>query len=134
MGAWSHTLGHAWLLFMPSRQRSCCVSPLGIESAEMAALARSVLVTGSSQGIGLELVRQLAASPRPPSTSLPLAETLRVQEGRSVQAQGMGMVWSQVGEGNLWSQHLCWLSATSGSGWVLQWGVTTLWPYSDTSA
>ncbi|XP_075571189.1 C-signal-like [Pelecanus crispus] len=32
----------------------------------MAALARSVLVIGSNQGIGLELVRQLAASPCPP--------------------------------------------------------------------
>ncbi|XP_062477301.1 C-signal-like [Pezoporus occidentalis] len=32
----------------------------------IAALARSVPVTGSNRGIGLELVRQLAASPRPP--------------------------------------------------------------------
>ncbi|XP_010021916.1 PREDICTED: uncharacterized oxidoreductase C663.06c-like, partial [Nestor notabilis] len=32
----------------------------------LAALARSILVTGSNHGIGLELVRQLAASPWPP--------------------------------------------------------------------
>ncbi|KAM6250791.1 C-signal-like [Spheniscus humboldti] len=51
---------------MLSRRQSCRVSPPGAEAAEMAALARSVLVTGSNRGMGLELVRQLAASPRPP--------------------------------------------------------------------
>lgn len=50
----------------------------------MAALAQSVPVTGSNWGIGLQIMRQLAASPCPPSTSLPSAVTLRVQKGRSV--------------------------------------------------
>ncbi|XP_050834817.1 uncharacterized protein LOC103816685 isoform X3 [Serinus canaria] len=66
MGAQSHTLGCAGLLFTPSRRQPCHVSPPGAEAGDMAALARSVLVTGSNRGIGLELVRQLAASPQPP--------------------------------------------------------------------
>ncbi|KAM9289553.1 LOW QUALITY PROTEIN: C-signal-like [Morus bassanus] len=65
MGTQSHTLGCTQLLFTPSRQQSCRVSPPSAEAVEMAALAWSILVMGSNQGIGLELVRQLAASPPP---------------------------------------------------------------------
>ncbi|XP_053808973.1 C-factor-like [Vidua chalybeata] len=51
----------------------------------MAALARSVLVTGSSRGIGLELVRQLAASPRPPQHVFATCRDPKGPRGKALQ-------------------------------------------------
>uniref|UniRef100_A0A8C3GY45 Uncharacterized protein n=1 Tax=Corvus moneduloides TaxID=1196302 RepID=A0A8C3GY45_CORMO len=51
----------------------------------MAALARSVLVTGSSRGIGLELVRQLAASPQPPQHIFATCRDPKGPRGKALQ-------------------------------------------------
>ncbi|KAL2300238.1 hypothetical protein Nmel_012206 [Mimus melanotis] len=51
----------------------------------MAALARSVLVTGSNRGIGLELVRQLAASPRPPQHIFATCRDPKGPRGKALQ-------------------------------------------------
>ncbi|OWK61690.1 17-beta-hydroxysteroid dehydrogenase type 6 [Lonchura striata] len=85
MGAQSHTLGCAGLLFTSSRRQPCHVSPPGAEAGDMAALARSVLVTGSSRGIGLELVRQLAASPRPPQHIFATCRDPKGPRGKALQ-------------------------------------------------
>ncbi|XP_075289519.1 LOW QUALITY PROTEIN: C-signal-like [Opisthocomus hoazin] len=50
----------------------------------MAALARSILVTGSSRGIGLELVTQLAASPRPPQHIFATCRDLEGPRGKAL--------------------------------------------------
>ncbi|XP_068059081.1 3-oxoacyl-[acyl-carrier-protein] reductase MabA-like isoform X1 [Anomalospiza imberbis] len=85
MGAQSHTLGCAGLLFTPSRRQPCHVSPPGAEAGDMAALARSVLVTGSNRGIGLELVRQLAASPWPPQHIFATCRDPKGPRGKALQ-------------------------------------------------
>ncbi|XP_010583493.1 PREDICTED: uncharacterized oxidoreductase C663.09c-like [Haliaeetus leucocephalus] len=51
----------------------------------MAALARSILVTGSNRGIGLELVRQLAASPRPPQHIFATCRDPKGPRGKALQ-------------------------------------------------
>ncbi|XP_048172802.1 uncharacterized oxidoreductase C663.09c-like isoform X1 [Corvus hawaiiensis] len=51
----------------------------------MAALARSVLVTGSNRGIGLELVRQLAASPQPPQHIFATCRDPKGPRGKALQ-------------------------------------------------
>uniref|UniRef100_A0A8C5TJ53 C-factor n=1 Tax=Malurus cyaneus samueli TaxID=2593467 RepID=A0A8C5TJ53_9PASS len=67
----------------------------------MAALARSVLVTGSNRGIGLELVRQLAASPRPPQHIFATCRDPEGPRGKVSAGIGSGMVLSQVDTVNL---------------------------------
>ncbi|RMC09189.1 hypothetical protein DUI87_14196 [Hirundo rustica rustica] len=62
----------------------------------MAALARSVLVTGSNRGIGLELVRQLAASPRPPQHIFATCRDPKGPRGKVSVGTGNGMVLSQA--------------------------------------
>ncbi|KFP89157.1 C-factor, partial [Acanthisitta chloris] len=49
------------------------------------ALARSVLVTGSNRGIGLELVRQLAASPQPPEHIFATCRDPKGPRGKALQ-------------------------------------------------
>lgn len=80
----------------------------------MAALARSVLVTGSNRGIGLELVRQLAASPRPPQHIFATCRDPEGPRGKVSAGTGSGMVLSQVGRGDPCSPQPCWLAALAG--------------------
>ncbi|RLW01344.1 hypothetical protein DV515_00008151 [Chloebia gouldiae] len=62
----------------------------------MAALARSVLVTGSNRGIGLELVRQLAASRRPPQHIFATCRDPKGPRGKVSTGTGNGVVLSQA--------------------------------------
>lgn len=80
----------------------------------MAALARSVLVTGSSRGIGLELVRQLAASPRPPQHIFATCRDPKGPRGKVSAGTGNGMVLSQVGGGDPQSPQPWWLVGLGG--------------------
>lgn len=114
MGAQSHTLGCAGLLFTSGRRQPCHVSPPGAEAGDMAALARSVLVTGSSRGIGLELVRQLAASPRPPQHIFATCRDPKGPRGKVSAGTGNGVVLSQVSRGDPRSPQPCWLAALAG--------------------
>lgn len=86
----------------------------------MAALARSVLVTGSNRGIGLELVRQLAASPWPPQHIFATCRDPKGPRGKVSAGTGNGMVLSQVGSGDPQSLQPCCLCCP---GWAAQqWG------------
>ncbi|XP_004944137.4 uncharacterized oxidoreductase C663.09c-like isoform X2 [Gallus gallus] len=79
-----------FLPYTPSRRQShweqpvChhCVCPTPLE---MARLARSILVTGSNRGIGLELVRQLAASSQPPQHIFTTCRDAAGPRGKSLQ-------------------------------------------------
>lgn len=81
---------------------------------DMAALAQSVLVTGSNRGIGLELVRQLAASPRPPQHIFATCRDPKGPRGKVSVGTGDGMRLSQVCSRDLQFPQPWWLAALAG--------------------
>lgn len=80
----------------------------------MAALARSILVTGSNRGIGLELVRQLAASPQPPQHIFATCRDPKGPRGKVSAGTGNRMVLSQVGSRDPQSSQPCWVAPLLG--------------------
>ncbi|XP_056217102.1 LOW QUALITY PROTEIN: C-factor-like [Falco biarmicus] len=70
-------------------------------ATEMAALAQSVLVTGSNCSIRRELVRQLAASPRPPQHIFATCRNPEGPRGKELAAQHPGIKLVQLDAVNL---------------------------------